>query len=322
MKPIARLVAGMVFLFALAASASADEWPSGPIRIIVGAGPGGGTDVVTRLIADPLGEILHQPVVVENKVGAASMLAASTVAKGPKDGSVAYMMNNAHSILPAVYKTLPFDPVDDFAMVSLTGTAGLVLVTSPEFRVGSVKDLIAAAKAAPGKINFASVGLGSTQYFSGELFRQLAQIDIVHIPHRTTPEVITALRQGDVQMTFDLVQPMLGQIRSGALKALAVTSPQRFPVLAEVPTVAESGLPGYEVMSWYGLAFPAGTPRPIVDKMNAALHEALARASLRKQILDVGATPGTSTPEEMRAHVAAEIAKWRRVREAAGIALQ
>jgi tripartite-type tricarboxylate transporter receptor subunit TctC len=316
------LVAGAGFLVVLTASAAAEEWPINPIRIVVGAGPGGGTDVVTRIISQPLSEILHQPVVVENKTGAGSIVAGSSVARAAKDGYTAYMMNNAHSVSAAIYKSLPFDPVSDFAMVSLTATAGLALVTSPKLGVSDVKGLIAAAKSAPGTINFASVGIGSTQYFSGELFRQLARVDIVHIPYRTTPEVITALRQNEVQITFELVQPVLGQIRAGDLRALAVTSARRYPILPDVPTIADSGLEDYQVTSWYGLAFPAGTPQPIVDKMNRALHQVLGREAVRKQIMDVGATARTSTAEEMRAHIEAEIANWRRVREKAGIVLQ
>jgi tripartite-type tricarboxylate transporter receptor subunit TctC len=197
-----------------------------------------------------------------------------------------------------------------------------VLVTAPDFPGKDVKGLIAAAKAAPGKYNFASVGTGTTQHFSGELFCQLAGGDIKHIPYRGTPAAITALLSRDVQLTFELVQPVLGQIRSGDLRAVAVTSPQRYPALPDVPTVAESGVPEFQVMSWYGLAFPAGTPRPIIDKMNAGLRDVLARDDVRKQMINLGATAQTSTPEEMRRHIVNEIAKWSAVREKAGIVQQ
>jgi tripartite-type tricarboxylate transporter receptor subunit TctC len=302
--------------------ASAQDWPTRPIRFIVGAGVGGGTDIITRIIAQPLSEVLGQAIYVENRQGAGNIVAASTLVNAAKDGYTAYMMNNSHGVSAALFKSLPYDSVNDFAMVSLTGTAGLVLVTAPDFPASDVKGVIAAARAAPGKYNFASVGTGTTQHFSGELFRQLADIDIKHIPYRGTPAAVTALLSREVHLTFELVQPVLGQIRSGDLKAIAVTSPQRYPALPDVPTMAESGLPDFQVMSWYALAFPGGTPRPIIDKMNAGLREVLAREDVRKQLITLGATAQTSTPEELRQHIVNEIAKWSAVREKAGIAQQ
>jgi tripartite-type tricarboxylate transporter receptor subunit TctC len=316
------LLAAAALALAMPAAAGAQEWPTRPIHVIVGAGPGGGTDIVTRIIAVPLGELLGQPIVVENKQGAGNIIAAETVVKAPRDGYTAYMMNNAHGVSAAMYKHLPFDSVNSFSFVSLTGTAGLVLVVRPDSPVKNVAELIALAKSEPGKLNFASVGVGTTQHFSGELFRQLAGIDVKHIPYRGTPAVLTGLMGKQVDFTFELVQPVLGQVRSGSLKALAVTSLTRDPSLPDLPTVAESGLPAFQVMSWYGLSFPAGTPQPIIDKMNKALHEVLARPDIRAQLLKVGASAQTSTPEEMRQHVVNEIAKWTAVREKAGIPQQ
>ena len=316
------LVLGALALGMATVSATAQDWPTRPIRFIVGAGVGGGTDIITRIIAQPLSELLGQPIYIENRQGAGNIVAASTLVNAPKDGYTAYMMNNSHGVSAALFKSMPYDSVEDFAMVSLTGTAGLVLVTAPDFPAKDVKGLIAAARAAPGKYNFASVGTGTTQHFSGELFCQLAGVDIKHIPYRGTPAAVTALLQRDVQLTFELIQPVLGQIRSGDLRAVAVTSPQRDPMLPDVPTVAESGVPAFQVTSWYGLAFPSGTPRPIIDKMNAGLRDVLARAEVRKQLINLGATAQISTPEEMRQHIVNEIAKWGAVREKAGIAQQ
>jgi tripartite-type tricarboxylate transporter receptor subunit TctC len=304
---------------AVPAGAHAQDWPTRPVHVIVGAGPGGGTDIVTRIIGQPLSELIGQPVVVENKQGPANLLAAGALVKAAKDGYTAYMINNSHGVVGALYKNLPFDPVNDFAFVGFTGVAGLVLVTRKDFPANDVRGLIAAAKAAPGKLNFASVGNGTTQHFSGELFRQLAGIDVKHIPYRSTPAAVTGLLAGEVDFTFELVQPVLGQIRAGELKALAVTSPERYAALPELPTVAESGLPSFQVMSWYGLTFPADTPAPIIDRMNTALHAVLARENIRAALLKVGATAKTSTPEELRQHVINEIAKWNDVREKAGI---
>lgn len=313
-------VLGLLTAMTLSASAvHAQEWPTRPIHVIVGAGPGGGTDIVTRIIGQPLSELLGEPIVVENKQGPANLLAAGSLVKAAKDGYTAYMINNSHGIVGALYNNLPFDPVKDFAFVSFTGVAGLVLVTRKDFPANNVKELIAAARAAPGKLNFASVGNGTTQHFSGELFRQLAGVDVKHIPYRSTPAAVTGLLAKEVDFTFELVQPVLGQIRAGELKALAVTSPERYAALPELPTVAESGLPSFQVMSWYGLTFPADTPAPIIDKMNKALHDVLAREDIRAQLLKVGATAKSSTPEELRQHVINEIAKWDGVREKAGI---
>jgi tripartite-type tricarboxylate transporter receptor subunit TctC len=303
----------------VAATAGAQEWPTRPVHIIVGAGPGGGTDIVTRIIGQQLSEVLGQPVVVENRQGPANLLAAGALVKAAKDGYTSYMINNSHGVVGALYKNLPFDPVNDFAFVSFTGVAGLVLVTRKDFPASNVKELIAAAKAQPGKLNFSSVGNGTTQHFSGELFRQLAGIDVKHIPYRSTPASVTGLLGGEVDFTFELVQAVLGQIRAGQLKALAVTSPAHDAALPELPTVAESGLPSFQVMSWYGLTMPAGTPEPIISRMNKALHEVLAREDIRAQLIKVGATAKTSTPEELRQHVISEIAKWNEVREKAGI---
>ena len=299
--------------------ASAEDWPTRPIHVIVGAGPGGGTDIVTRIIGQPLSELLGQPIVVENKQGPANLLAAGALVKAAKDGYTSYMINNSHGIVGALYKNLPFDPVNDFSFVGFTGVAGLVLVTRKDFPATNVKELIAAAKAQPGKLNFASVGNGTTQHFSGELFRQLAGVDVKHIPYRSSPAAITGLLAGEVDFTFELVQAVLGQIRAGELKPLAVTSPTHDPALPELPTVAESGLSTFQVMSWYGLTFPAGTPEPIIAKMNNALHQVLARDDIRAQLVKVGATARSSTPEELRQHVISEIAKWDAVREKAGI---
>jgi len=301
------------------AVAGAQDWPTRPVHVIVGAGPGGGTDIVTRIIGQQLTEVLGQPVVVENRQGPANLLAAGALVKAAKDGYTSYMINNSHGVVGALYKNLPFDPVNDFAFVSFTGVAGLVLVTRKDFPASNVQELIAAAKAQPGKLNFSSVGNGTTQHFSGELFRQLAGVDVKHIPYRSTPASVTGLLGGEVDFTFELVQAVLGQIRAGQLKALAVTSPVRDAALPELPTVAESGLPAFQVMSWYGLTMPAGTPEPIIARMNKALHEVLAREDIRAALVKVGATAKTSTPEELRLHVINEIAKWNEVREKAGI---
>jgi tripartite-type tricarboxylate transporter receptor subunit TctC len=301
------------------APVAAQDWPTRTIKIVVGFGAGGGTDLAARIIAQPLQEILGQPVVVENKPSAGGILGADQIAKGQKDGYSLLMMSNAHAVSAAMYKTLPYDPVKDFQMLSLVGTAGLVMIAAPEFPASDVKGTIALLKTDPNKYNYGSAGVGTTQQFAAELFNQMAGVTITHIPYRSTPAVVAGLLSKDTHFAFELIQVVAGQIRGGTLKAIAVTSPQRYPSLSEVPTIAESGLPGYDVTSWYGLAMAADTPKPIVDKINKALAEALGRESVRKQIADVGAQPRSSTSEELSKHIEGEIAKWRKVREKAGI---
>jgi tripartite-type tricarboxylate transporter receptor subunit TctC len=317
-------IGAIAALLALATVASparlaAQDWPQKPIRIVVGFGAGGGTDIAARIVAQPLSEMFGQPVVVENKPGAGGTTAAEQVARSPKDGYTALMMSNAHAISAAMYKTLRYDSVADFQMVSMVGTAGLVLVTAPDFPANDLKGVIAYAKANPGKLNFGSPGVGTTQHFSAELLRQLAGLDMTHIPYRSTPAAVSALLSKDVQLVFELIQTVQGQIQSGTLKAIGVTSPQRFPSVPDIPTFAESGLPDYDVTSWYGLSFPAGTPDAIVAKTNKAMRDLLATETVRAQILKVGALVRSSTPDELKTHIAAEITKWTRVRDKAGI---
>jgi len=306
----------------VATSSHAQDWPTRPIRIVVGFGAGGGTDIAARIVAEPLSKALGQPVVVENRVGAGGTTAAEQVARSAKDGYTALMMSNAHVISPAMYKSLRYDSVNDFQMVSMVGTAGLMLVTAPDFPAKDVKGLIANAKANPGKLNFGSPGVGTTQHFAAEFMKQMAGLDIVHVPYKSTPATLTGLIAGEVQMVIELIQTVQGQVQAGTMRAIGVTSPQRFPTVPEIPTLSETGLPGYDVTSWYGLAFPAGTPAPIVEKTNKALRELLATDIVRAQIAKVGALVKSSTPDELRAHIVSEIDRWKAVREKAGMEQQ
>jgi tripartite-type tricarboxylate transporter receptor subunit TctC len=318
----AALAALVISIVGLPLSLFAQDWPKQPIRIVVGFGAGGGTDIAARIVAQPLSELLGQPVVVENRVGGGGTTAAEAVARAPKDGYTALMMSNAHAVSAAVYKTLRYDPIADFQMVSMVGTAGLVLVTTPNFPAKDLKEVIAQAKANPGKLNFGSPGVGTTQHFAAEYMKQLAGLDIQHVPYRSTPAALTGLIAGEVQLVVELVQTVQAQIQAGTLRAIAVTSPQRFPAVPDIPTFAESGLPGYDVTSWYGLSFPAGTPSGIVERTNTALRSLLATEAVRMQILKVGALVRSSTPDELKAHIAEEITKWKAVREKANIEQQ
>jgi tripartite-type tricarboxylate transporter receptor subunit TctC len=322
--PALRAALAVVALGAVAQSApaSAKEWPVRPIRAIVGFGPGGGTDIVARIISPQLSELLGQPFVIENKPGGGGVTGADIVAKGAKDGSIGYMMNNAHGITAAILKSLPYDPVKDFEMVSLVATTSYVIVSHSDFPARDMKTLIAAAKASPGKLNYGTVGVGSTQHFAGELLREMAGIDIKHIPYRTSPALIAALRAKEIELAIETVPAAQGQLKSGDLRAIAITAAKRFPTFPDLATVAEQGVAGYDVSGWYGFSFPAGTAKPIVEKMNKAFKDVLGRENIRKQLLDTGSVASASTPAEFAAFVASDVAKWRAVREKAGIPQQ
>jgi tripartite-type tricarboxylate transporter receptor subunit TctC len=297
----------------------AQDWPQKPIRVLVGFGAGGGTDIVTRILAVPLGEALGQPVVVENKPGAGSTIASDIVAKAPKDGYTAAMLSPGHTVSAAMFKVLPYDPVKDFAPVAMVADSAFVVVARKDFPADDIKGLIALAKKDPGKLNFASVGVGSTQHFAGELLHQMTGMQVQHVPYRGTPAVVTGLLSKDVDYAVELVHAVNGQVQAGQLKLLAVGSPQRWPTIPDVPTVAESGVPGYAVAGWYGLVYPAGTPQAIVDKTSNALNEILSRPAIKEQLIKVGAVAHYMPPAAFGSFLDKEVATWKAVREKAGI---
>jgi tripartite-type tricarboxylate transporter receptor subunit TctC len=290
--------------------------------MIVGFGAGGGTDILARIVAPPLGELLGQPVVVENRPGAGGTIAAQQVASAPADGYTAFLLNNGHAVSAAMYKSLPYDAAADFQPVTMIATMPLVVVAGPKAPYNDLQALIAAARQNPGKLNFASVGVGSTQQFAGELLLQSAGANLVHVPYKGTPNAIAAMQSGEAHLLVEVAASVLGQVRGGALKALAVTSAQRFPMLPETPTVAEAGIAGYEVTTWYALAFPAKTASAIVTRVNGAVRNALQRDDVRKQLANAAFVPEPSTPEALGAHLRTEIARWSAVREKAGIQQQ
>jgi tripartite-type tricarboxylate transporter receptor subunit TctC len=270
-------------------------------------------------VAQPLSELLHQTVVVENKPGAGGSLASDLVAKADKDGYTASMISAGHTVSAVMIKSVRYDAVKDFAPVALVADSAFVVVARKDFAANDIKGLVALAKASPGKLNFASVGVGSTQHFAGELLRQMTGIDVKHIPYRGTPGVLAALLAKQVDYAVELAHAVQGQVKAGELKILAVGTPQRWPTLPDVPTVEESGVAGYSVTGWYGWVYPAGTPQAIVDKTNAALTEILARPAIREQMAKVGAVAHVSSAAEFGKHMADEVAKWKSVRDKAGI---
>jgi tripartite-type tricarboxylate transporter receptor subunit TctC len=247
------------------APASGQAWPNRPIRLIVGFGAGGGTDIVGRIVAQSLSEKFKQPMVVENRPGAGGIIGSELVAKAPPDGHTLLMMANAHIIAGVMYRKLPYETLGSFEPIGQIASAGLIIVTRPDFPASNVKELIGLAKARPGAIKFASVGHGSTQHFTGELFRQHADIDILHVPYKGSPAAIAAVLNKEVDVLFETVSAVLGPVRSGDLKALAVTGMNRFPAVPDVPAAVESGVvPGYEVTTWYGMFAPKGTPAEFI----------------------------------------------------------
>jgi tripartite-type tricarboxylate transporter receptor subunit TctC len=322
-RTIIALAAVCALALGLAAPTTAQEWPQRPIRIIVAFGPGGGTDIVGRIIGQSLQERLGQPVVVENRPGAGGTLGNEAVARADKDGYTLGIMTAGQIIAAVMNKSLRYDTLTAFDPVAQVATAGLLIVTRPDFPANNVKELIAAAKADPGKLSFASPGFGATQHLTAELFRQTAGINILHVPFRTSPEAIAALLGKQVDVLFDTVSAVLGQVQSGQLKALAVTGKDRFPAVPDVPAAIESGLlPSYDVTTWYGFFAPRDTPPAVIAKLNTTLNEILKEDAVRERLTKAGVVVQGSTADAFGKHMAAEFARWNRVREAAGIAQQ
>ena len=318
-----RLVTAALAACVLIAPAAAQDFPNKPIRIIVPFGPGGGGDIVGRIFGQALQEKLGQPVIIENKPGAAGTLGNELIARSEKDGYTIGVMTAGQIIAAAMNKSLRYDTATAFEPISQVGTASLMLVARADFPANNVTDLIAAAKANPGKINVASPGFGATQHMSGELFKQMAGVDMVSVQFRTTPEAVTAVLGKQVDVLFDTVLAVIGQVQSGQLKAIAVTSKDRFPIVPNVPAIAESGaMAGYDVSTWYGFFGPRGIPPEVVAKLNKALNDAMKDEAVREKLTKAGVTVRGSTPEEFGAFMAGELARWNKVREAAGIAQQ
>lgn len=316
------LLAALVVLAAITASASAQNYPTKPVRFLVPFGPGGVGDLTARVAAQKMGAILGQPVIIDNRPSAGGVVAAQLVAKAEPDGYTMLLLNNQNAISMALFKSLPYDTLKDFAPVSSLGTFSLVLLVNPDSPLNSVKDLIAMARANPGKLNVGTIQIGATQHLATELFKSMTGIDWVHVPYTNTGLLLTGLRGGGVQVAFEFIAPVVGMVKAGQFRALAVTTRNRFSGLPDIPTVQESGVPGFEVTSWNGIGVPARTPHPIIDRLNRALTEALAAPDVRQRFQELAVDTFPSTPEAYRKHIAAEIAKWGKVIETAKIPRQ
>ncbi len=298
------------------------QYPSKPVRIVLPFGPGGIADITTRTIAPKLGDGLGQQVLVENMPGAGGIRAADAVAKAEPDGHTLLLLTNGNAVSQALFKSLPYDPLNDFSMISTVGFFSMVIVTRPESGAKTLQEAIAQAKQNPGKMNIGTITPGGTQHLAGELFRSSAGIDALVVPHKTTGEVIIAARNGNVDLAVDFIAPLLPNIRSGALRPLAMTAAKRFPGLPDVPTAAEAGVPGYDVASWNAMAAPAKTPRAVIERVHAELVKALAHPDVLKRFAELGVEPRSSSPAELRAFFISESQRWARVVESAKIPKQ
>ena len=295
-------------------AAAAQEYPNRPITLVVPFPPGGSTTIVARIVADKLSEALGQQIVVDNRGGAGGTIATRAVSKATPDGyTILLGYTGTLAIGPTLYPTAGYDPRKDFDAIGLIGHAPNSLVVHPSFNVQSVKDLVAHAKANPGKVNYGSAGVGTVSHVSGVYFASAAGIELTHVPYKGTGPALTDLLGGHIPMAFAPIPATHANIAEGKLRGLAVTSAKRSSLLPDVPTIAEAGIPGFEASLYYGLVAPAGTPRPIIDKLNKALRTALASDEVRKRLATDGAEPTPSSPEEYAAQIDREETKWSKV---------
>lgn len=314
-----RALAGGIALAATGAGAQPTAYPSRPLHLIVPFPAGGGADNLARLVMPRVGRLLGQTIVIENKAGAGGNIGAEWVARAVPDGyTLLYGTNGTHAINPSLYAQLKFDPVRDFVPVTRMTEIAALLVVNPQLPVNSVADLIAHARANPGRLNFASAGNGTTSHLAGEMFKMAAGIDMVHIPYRGGAAAMTDLIGGQVQVMIDVMPNAYPQAREGRVRALAVSTARRFPGIPEIPTIAESGLPGFEASAWDGIFVPAGTPAPVVDRLNAAIVQALDDPELAALLRARGARPAAGSSDSFAQYIADSAQRWARAVRASG----
>ncbi len=310
-------------LAASCAAAFAQGYPTKPVKIIVPFAPGGNVDITARLVAPGLSETLGQPVVVENKPGAGGTIGADQVAKSPADGYTLLMgSNSTFSVAPSLYPKNPYNPVKDFAPVVMIASAPFVLVTNPAAPDRSAKDLVASAKASPGKLTMSSAGTGSSNHLVGELFQEISGAKFTHVPYKGSGQALTDLMGGQVDLHFDQITSAASHIQGGKLRALMVSAPQRVPMLPEVPTASEAGYGTFEATNVTGLIAPAGTPREVIDKLNAATLKVIAQPALKEKFAGIGAVPTGGTPEAFSAYIREDLSKWNRIVKEANVKVE
>jgi tripartite-type tricarboxylate transporter receptor subunit TctC len=322
MRTLARYGLAALAALALAGASFAQGYPTKPVRLIVPFPPGGGTDNLGRLVAQKLGEALGQQVTVENRPGAGTIIGTEAAAKAPPDGYTLLMAQTATGINPSIYPKLPYDTLRDFVPVVLVATAPTLLVVNPQVPAKNLQELLALAHAKPGTLNFPSGGNGTSPHMAGEFFKSLTGAKLVHVPYKGGGPAITDLLGGQVQLMFDTMPSIMPHVKAGKLRPIALAAPARSPELPEVPTFAESGLAAFEADAWYGIFAPAGTPREIVDRINAEVNKILSAPDVRERMKGLGADPVGKSPEFFGEFVRAEIAKWAKVVKEAGIKLE
>lgn len=305
-------------LIAAAPASAADAWPAKPVTLVVPFAAGGTTDILARIVGQKISESLHQPVVIDNRAGAGGTLGAAVVARAPADGYTFFMATVAHAIAPGLYKSLPYDFTRDLDPVGLVALTPNVLLVNPSLPVKTVGELVAYIKAHPGRVNYGSAGPGSTEHLSGELFRSLTGTQITHIPYKGGAPMMADLIGGQIQMAIETSPSASPHVRAGKVHALAVTSAKRSPAYPGVPTVAEAGVPGYEVTTWFALMAPHGTPPAIVDRMHAELARALKQADVARKFADQGVTAGDMGPAALAGFIRSETTKWAKVVKESG----
>ena len=317
------LAAALALTLGAAGMAQAQShWPAKPVRIVVPFAAGGTTDILARIVGQALTTELGQSVIVDNRAGAGGNIGASMAAKSPADGYTLFMgtvgTHAINAINASLYKKMPFDPIKDFAPLTRVANVPNLLVANPAQPFKTVPELIAYAKANPGKVNFGSSGNGSSIHLSGELFKSLAKVDMVHVPYKGSAPAVTDLLGNQIGIMFDNMPSAIQHVRSGKLVPIAVTTAKRSPELPNVPTIAEAGVPGYEATSWFGMFAPAGTPAPVLARLNAALVKVLAQPDVKKKINEQGAETYSETPAQFAAFIQAESVKWGKVVKESG----
>ncbi len=309
-----------ILLAAIAAPAFAQlPYPSKPVRIISPFAPGGGNDALCRIVSQRLGENLKQPIIIENRAGANGIVGTEVAARSAPDGYTIVLIPSGHAVNATLYKKLPFDSIRDFSPISLVGSSPLVLAVHPSLPVRNVKDLIALARARPGQLTYGSAGVGSSGHLGGALFETLTNTKMVHIPYKGMSPAITDLMAGQVTMTFGTSLSVVPQVRSGRLRALATTGAKRSPALPDLPTIAETGLPGYEASLWYGFVGPARLPPEIVNRLNSAIVAVLQSSEVRERLASQGVDPQYNTPEEFAKLLVSDVERWAKVIQRAGV---
>lgn len=300
---------------------AAQSFPAKPIRVIVPFGPGGVADITARVVAPRMSEALGEQVIIENKPSAGGVVAGQEVARAAPDGHTLLLINNGTAVSQALFKSLPYDP-KQFEPISTIGFFPLVILADPKSPLKGVREVITEAKNSPGKMNVGTIGIGSTQNLAAELFKSSAGIDVLIIPYKATGEVVAAAKQGAANIIFEILAPAMSHIKSGNLRPLAITSAKRFAALQDVPTVIESGLAGYDVASWNGLAAPAKTPRAVIERIHQEVVKAVAAPDVQKRFAELGVEARASTPGELRDFYASEVSRWTKVVETAKIPKQ